>query len=104
MRYTVDERDTSPSIAQALHVYAGDTYTTKLNTEGGRLDQLLQSGKENGSIIEELYLAALSRFPNENEQRNLEVALSKFEKAEHRQAVSDLTWALLNSREFAYNH
>lgn len=104
VRYTLPDRDTSPSIAQALHVYAGDTYTTKLNTEGGRLDQLLQSGKENGSIIEELYLAALSRFPDENEQRNLEVALSKFEKAEHRQAVSDLTWALLNSREFAYNH
>ena len=64
MRYALPEQDAGPSISQALHVYAGDTYTSKLTQEGGRLDQLLASEESDGPIIRQLYLAALSRFAN----------------------------------------
>ena len=104
MRYALPEENPGPSISQALHVYAGDTYTTKLTQEGGRLDKLLVSEKSDGPIVEQLYLAALSRFPDQNEQAALEAVLAEAEEPARRRAFADLTWALLTSREFAYNH
>lgn len=104
MRYAVPDRDASPSITQALHLYAGDTYTTKITQQGGRLDQLLQKGESDGPIIQELYLAALSRLPDESEQRALTAALGQTEESKRKQALADLTWALLSSREFSHNH
>ena len=104
MRYALPERGAGPSISQALHVYAGDTYTSKLTQEGGRLDQLLESEESDGPIIEQLYLAALSRLPTRKEQTELEGALEQIEAPLRSQAFADLTWALLTSREFAYNH
>ena len=104
MRYALPEQDAGPSISQALHVYAGDTYTSKLTQEGGRLDQLLASEKSDGPIIRQLYLAALSRLPTRKEQTELEGALEQIEAPLRSQAFADLTWALLTSREFAYNH
>ena len=94
----------NPSITQALHLYAGDTYTTKITQQGGRLDQLLQKGESDGPIIQELYLAALSRLPDESEQRALTAALGQTEESKRKQALADLTWALLSSREFSHNH
>ena len=104
LRYALPEQDAGPSISQALHVYAGDTYTSKLTQEGGRLDQLLASEESDGPIIRQLYLAALSRFPTRKEQTELEGALEQIEAPLRSQAFADLTWALLTSREFAYNH
>jgi len=104
LRYALPERDTSPSIAQALHVWAGDTYTSKLTQEGGRLDQLLASEESDGLIVEQLYLAAFSRLPDQNERTALEAKLAEVEEPARRPAFADLTWALLTSREFAYNH
>ena len=104
MRYALPEQDAGPSISQALHVYAGDTYTSKLTQEGGRLDQLLASEESDGPIIRQLYLAALSRLPTRKEQTELEGALEQIEAPLRSQAFADLTWALLTSREFAYNH
>ncbi len=104
MRYALPEPGAGPSVSQALHVYAGDTYTTKLTQEGGRLDQLLESEESNGPIIEQLYLAALSRLPTSRERAELESALEQVAAPSRAQAFADLTWALLTSREFAYNH
>ena len=103
MRYALPERDPNPSISHALHVYAGGTYTAKLTQEGGRLDQLLQREESDGPIIQQLYLAALSRLPSQREQTELEGALERIGAPLRRQAFADLTWALLTSREFAYN-
>ena len=104
MRYALPEENPGPSISQALHVYAGDTYTTKLTQEGGRLDKLLVSEKSDGPIVEQLYLASLSRFPTPGERTELEGALQQIEAKQRTRAFADLTWALLTSREFAYNH
>jgi hypothetical protein len=52
--------------------------------------------------VEELYLRTLSRFPDEKELAHWERTLK--EASDKREAVEDLLWALLNSREFAFNH
>jgi hypothetical protein len=54
--------------------------------------------------VEELYLASLSRFPTEDETQRLVGELSSAPTAERRQAIEDLYWSVLTSREFLFNH
>ncbi len=104
MRYAVPERDAGPSVSQALHLYAGKTYTEKLTREDGRISQLVQEETPQGDIIEHLYLASLSRLPTGEEKDQLEAVLANIKMPDRKQAFADLTWALLTSREFSYNH
>jgi DNA-binding GntR family transcriptional regulator len=100
----VPERNPKPSLRQALHRLAGATYTEKLSSGGGRIDRLLASGVSDREIVEEFYLAALSRFPSKEELTALEAALgTERKKGSRREAIEDFVWALLNSQEFS-NH
>jgi hypothetical protein len=54
--------------------------------------------------IETLFLATMSRFPNEDERREVQAALSSVPLEERQAALADVLWALLNSGEFALNH
>jgi hypothetical protein len=92
-----------PTLAQALHMWAGPTYTTKISQPGGRLDTLLANGASDEAIIEEYYLAALSRPPTEKERSQLLSFLSE-RQDRRQQTLEGLVWALLSSREFAHNH
>jgi hypothetical protein len=59
---------------------------------------LLSSGKSNEQILEELYWTTLSRSPTGKETRN---DLAYLEKSkDRRQALEDITWGLLNAKEF----
>lgn len=103
LRQAVPERGREqPSLAQALHMLAGPTFTEKLSGEGGRLDQLLGSGASDTEIMEELYLTALSRFPRKEEREKLNQVIAQ--QPSRRLAFEHLMWALIVCREFAYNH
>ena len=66
------ERSNEPSLVQALHISNGDTILKKLEAkELARSDLLLTGGLPNYRIIEELYLAALSRYPTDRELTSL---------------------------------
>ena len=101
-RQTVPERKVDPNLAQALHVLAGGTYNKKVSAEGGRVDGLVKKGASHDEIIEELYLAALSRFPTDRERSLLKKMIIGAESKRH--AIEDLMWGVIASREFAYNH
>ena len=101
-RLMVPERRVEANLAQALHFLAGPTYTRKLSAEGSRVHQLLQDGASDADVIEELYLVALSRFPSVKEREALEETLPQL--GSRQQAFEDLTWALIASREFAFNN
>ena len=101
-RTAVPERKGGASLAQALHMLAGPTYTDKLSGKGGRIDRLLRSSATDREIVEELYLAALSRFPTPEETRQLVAMIGTWPS--RKQALEDLLWGVIASREFAYNH
>ena len=101
-RQMIPERQAEASLGQALHRLVGETYTRKLSAEGGRLDRLLQEQASDGQVIEELYLAALSRFPASREKQELQQALAS--APSRREALVDLTWAMIATAEFASNH
>ena len=101
-RLMVPERSGEATVSQALHMLAGETYTGKLSSDRGRIHQFLESGSSDGEIIEDLYLAALSRFPIQDEKTRLESMIDA--RSSRREAWEDLVWAIVASREFAYNH
>ena len=96
------ERTNAPTMSQALHLSNGDTLNEKLRAKGNRIEKLLASAPE--AIVEEAYLSAVSRFPTEAEKRKILDVLAGAKDAERREAVEDLFWGLLSSREFLFNH
>lgn len=104
------ERTSEPSVSQALHVINGDTINQKLRAPGGLVDSFLKSGITDDVIIHQLYLFALSRPPGKDEINRLLSVIQQNEEAAkpveeiRRQAIEDLVWAVLSSKEFMFNH
>lgn len=98
------ERTDEPSITQVFHLYNGGTLNGKLQAKDNSIDQLLAAGLSDERLIEEVYLAALSRVPADSEKRDLLAILMQSQGAEKRLAIEDLYWGILSSREFLFNH
>jgi hypothetical protein len=90
-----------PTLSQSLHLLNGETTTARI-AQGNLIGKRLQEKKKPGEVIEELYLRCLSRRPTDKEKAKLE-ALVAAEK-DTKRALEDVFWALLNSREFMFNH
>lgn len=97
------ERGDQPSIAQALALMNSPETVRKIRHRDGMAAKLAASKQSAEAIIEELYLTTLSRFPNSKEQTLMQRAFA--ESGDNRRAaVEDILWALLNTKEFIYNH
>jgi hypothetical protein len=96
------ERTATPNIAQALHLLNGDTLNRKIADPAGRVERLTKAKAAPEAMIEELYLVTLSRPPTPQEVARAKQWLA--EAANRREGAQDLLWALLNSREFLFNH
>ena len=93
------ERRTDFSLPQALNLVNGKTISDAVADPKGRVAQLILSGKDDKAIVDELYLAALSRLPNPRESERSLKYLAGGAKTARSQ---DLLWALLNSKGFLY--
>lgn len=98
------ERTAQPSMVQVLHISNGDTINKKLEQKGNRIDQLLSEKKSDEQIIDEVYLAALARYPTELEKSQTLKVLTETQDTEKRLLLEDLYWSILSSREFLFNH
>ncbi|MDD4888816.1 MAG: DUF1553 domain-containing protein [Phycisphaerae bacterium] len=68
-----------------------------------RLKRLLESGKSDDRVIDELYLSTLCRRPTVAERAKASAHLGR-DKKTRAQACQDVLWALLNSRDFLFDH
>lgn len=92
-----------PSLLEALHMMAGPAYNAKVTSDGGRLSTLLKKGASDEEILDEFYVAALMRPPTKEERSELLAFLAQ-RSSRREETLAGLVWAVLNSREFAYNH
>lgn len=90
-----------PTLSQALHLLNGDTVNGKIQ-QGGLIPKLIATKKFPEERIIDLYLRCLSRKPTRAELDKLIPALA--EGTNQPRALEDIFWALLNSREFLFNH
>jgi hypothetical protein len=125
------ERDNAVTLPQLLHLQNGDTLFAKINAADGRLKRLLNvpaapSVSPTGTsssppassspatsaqatlsptlaqVIDELYLATLCRLPDDRERSAVLASVRDSDRPQ--EAFADLFWALLNSKEFAFQH
>jgi hypothetical protein len=96
------ERSTGATLGQVLLLANSEEMENKIAAGDGRVAKLLKAKKATGEIIDELYLTALGRLPTSTEWKRLN---EHIEKAKDKQrAVEDALWAILNTREFLFNH
>lgn len=96
------ERSSDANLAQALQMINGPLVNDKLRNEANRLRRLAKAGASDEQIVRELYLAAVCREPNAEE---IATALRHVAaQPERLAALEDVCWALLNSKEFVFQH
>jgi hypothetical protein len=97
------ERSDSTTLAQAFQLINGDDVRGALEAGGNRIGRLLDAKAADEAILDELYLAALSRFPADAERAGA-LAHVRARRDDPRRAWEDVAWALLNAKEFLLRH
>jgi hypothetical protein len=94
------ERSSEANLAQSLHLLNSSEVQGKLT--GGRAPTLAADQRANEQKIRELYLLTFSREPDAEEYQ---VALGHIAKTgDAKRAYEDIVWALINTKEFLFNH
>ena len=96
------ERSDDPNLGQLLHLMNNSGINARIASKDGRVAKLIESKRTNPQIVQELYLSTFSRFPTPSELTQRVAALDKAK--DRKQAAEDLLWALVNSKEFIFNH
>lgn len=96
------DRSTEIVLPQTLYRMSDPTVMQKLSSPAGRVMTYAKSKLSDAEIIDELFLATLSRFPTDAERS---AARASFGNGAKRTAwIQDTMWALINTREFILNH
>ncbi len=97
------ERSDEPSMVQVLHLSNGDTLNPKLASESNVIAQMTKEGVENDAIVRRLFVAALSREPNDEELKSMLSVIEEYGD-DRTTALQDAAWSILASTEFTFNH
>jgi hypothetical protein len=96
------EVKTDPNLSQALHLMNGDAVNDRIR-RGKVVETMIAARKTDEQIITELFLRVFGRSPADNELKAVIQAVAK--EPESRQTIlEDTFWALMNSKEFYFNH
>lgn len=99
------ERSDEPSMVQVLHISNGNTINGKLSTADNQLQKLMERfEQDDAGLLDELFLTALSRYPEPHEKDSILPLLAESPDAEKRALLEDVTWGIFSSREFLFNH
>jgi hypothetical protein len=95
------ERAAEVTLPQLLHLQNSSSILAKIQSPTGILATALAAEAENEPVVTRLFLASVSRRPTEAELQSIDAQLRGQDRGE---VLADLLWALLNSKEFTFNH
>jgi hypothetical protein len=92
-----------PSLLEPVLMMNHEVIKRRISDKDGLVARLLCEDPNIGpeKLIEELYLTVLSRYPRQDEIRELEGGLWGMDR---RTAAEDMEWVLLNKLEFLFNY
>ncbi len=96
------EASTDPSLSQALHLLNGSTISAKVSRDNKVKNWMEKDGLTAEQVIERIYLRCVTRTPSKAEMDKLMKSVNEAENKVN--ALEDIFWAVLNSREFVFNH
>jgi hypothetical protein len=98
------ERSSEANLAQSLHLLNSSEIQGKLTSGNGNAARLANDKERPHELkVRELYLLSFSRVPSPEE---MTIALAHIHKNEQdpKRAYEDIVWALVNTKEFLFNH
>jgi hypothetical protein len=99
------ERTEGTTTEQALHLSNGDTINQKLRAKDGTIDRLLAEKRPDEQLLDRAFQLVFGRSALPAEQARILPLLAAAPEGEARhEAVEDLFWSLLTSKEFLFNH
>ena len=102
------ETKLEPSLSQVLFMMFAPELQQDISNADGTVARMFKDNRSAGDMVTELYLRTFSRSPTPDELHDaivmIESAGTDANGADRRQAVQDLLWTLLNSKEFLFNH
>lgn len=107
------ERSADASLSQSLHLLNAKDIQERLAADSGRAAKLAaDSSRSDDAKLREVYLTAYGRHPTADEARvAIDYLTRKLQAAEaaqrqkvQREAWEDTIWAVINSKEFLFNH
>jgi hypothetical protein len=98
------ERNNEVTLPQLLHLSGGTTITQKLAAAEGRLACWLKSKMSDTDLIDAIFLTSLGRHPQLEERATIERTIHERGAASREDVFRDVFWAVLNTKEFAFNH
>ncbi|MBS1824552.1 MAG: DUF1553 domain-containing protein [Acidobacteria bacterium] len=101
-RLVICDREENVTVSQALHFVNSPDVQAKIASPESRLAQWLESGKSDSEVLEELFLTTMSRTPSAKEKDRLLTRIGQ--TTNRKELFEDVLWAILNSREFIFNH
>lgn len=96
------ERSNESNLSQALQMINGPVVHNKLRDANSRIAQMMKQKQTDDAIITTLYLAALSRKPVAEELAAAKKHIANTK--DRKEALEDVGWAILNSKEFLFQH
>jgi hypothetical protein len=94
------ERTSNITLSHALNMINGVTVSDAVSSKTGKIAKIVEMEKEDIKVVEEIYLACLSRLPSEKEAAAIDFSSKGGSRLE---IAQDLGWALLNSPAFLFN-
>jgi hypothetical protein len=104
----------SSSLSQSLHLLSAADIKGKLSADGGRADRLSKDDSTDPEKIREVFLATFARLPTDAEMAQAVGVIAEPRTSPEgqplpdpqarRENLEDLLWALLNAKEFLFNH
>jgi hypothetical protein len=97
------ERNNQPTDAQRLHMLNSSDIQRKIERSQRLYKLILDAKRDPAALIRSIYLTILSRNPTPAEL----AAAEKYFQTDglsYKQAEEDLSWALINTKEFLYRH